>query len=114
MELNTVGEVIATRIFKLKNDKTVTAVIGKPKEFPEGNDYYCPYQIIGIGNEKIKRAGGVDAIQAIMLTLERIGIELYTSDEYKTGVLMWDCATEKELGLPINDTIKDELLRNIG
>ncbi len=59
MQLTDVGVQIATRDLQA-NGRTITVVIGRPEKFPEGEDYYCPYQITGIGNERVRYAGGLD------------------------------------------------------
>lgn len=46
MQLKEVGVQIATRMLDL-NGKQVTVVIGRPEKFPDGEDYYCPYQLCG-------------------------------------------------------------------
>jgi len=65
------GEVIASRRLFVADEKArtleVTVKLGKPKRFPGSADYYCPYQITGLGNERVRYAGGVDAVQALSL-----------------------------------------------
>src|SRR5260221_3164938 len=102
MRLRSVGTVIAHRKLTLSRTQTVTVNIGKPKKFRGGHDYYCPYRITGIGQEKIKYAGGVDPVQALHLALMKIGTELYTSKEAKAGRLRWDGGSTKgDLGFPV-------------
>jgi hypothetical protein len=50
MQLKDVGIQIATGELQA-NGKKVMIVIGKPEKSSEGDDYYCPYQIVGLGNE---------------------------------------------------------------
>ncbi|MEJ0009448.1 MAG: hypothetical protein WDN72_02320 [Alphaproteobacteria bacterium] len=89
------------------NGGKVTITIAKPQKFPDSKDYYCCYNIAGIGNEKIKYAGGVDAIQALELALKQIGTDLYTSPHARAGDLHW--FGSRNLGFPVPDTIKDLL-----
>ena len=106
MQLTSIGELFASRTLQL-NDKNLTHVtitIGKPQKFPDGQDYYCPYQIIGLGDEKINRCGGIDEIQALLLTLEQIGVFLSNSEEYKQGNLSWLGSEEGNLGFPHHDS----------
>jgi len=51
MQLKDVGMQIATRVLDV-GGKRVTVVIGKPEKFPDAEDYYCPYRIVGLGNER--------------------------------------------------------------
>jgi hypothetical protein len=100
MELRDVGIVIARRELKLRYGK-ITVLIGKPEPFPDGSDYYCPYQIIGLGTERVRRAGGIDSIQALHLALEMIGADLHASPEAQTGELSWECGENGNLGFPV-------------
>ncbi len=113
MELTIIDELLATRILQLseKNPTTVTIKIGKPKIFPDGQDYYCPYQIIGLGDEKVSWGGGIDGIQALILTLEKIGILLGNSEEYKKGNLSWLGSEDNNLGFPHHDS--SEMLKHL-
>lgn len=109
MELMDVGEPIATRSLDLANRGPVTVTIGMPKQFLDSTDFYCPYQITGLAKERIGYAGGVDAVQALMLTLERIGAELCTLEEVKSGELSWQGDEAGALGFPVPGSIKDLL-----
>lgn len=91
--IENIGVVIATRDLKL-GDNTVTVILGRPEKFPEGVDYYCPFQIQGMGSDKIRYAGGVDAIQALMLCLKMIGAVLYTTKAVKEGKLTWEAGSD--------------------
>lgn len=106
--MTTLGQIIATRNFQLKNGKLVTVSIGKPEVFPNESSFYCPYQITGMGSERVNRAGGVDAVQALLLALKMIGAELVTSDECLSGNLSWAGGTgPKDVGFPLPDSLKD-------
>ena len=114
MEIH-IGQTIAIRTLRVAGEKkNIKVRIGRPKRFPDGEDYFCPYQIIGMGNEKVRHAAGVDAVQALVLALERIGAELYTSDEAKAGKLAWLDDNEKNLGFPVPDTLRDLIPRSGG
>jgi hypothetical protein len=83
----------------------VTVLIGKPETFPDGNGCYCPYQILGIGDQRVRYAGGEDTVQALMLTLKKIGTDLYASPEAKAGLLT--LYGSKDLDFPVPDSIRD-------
>lgn len=109
MQLQDVGIQIATRTLAA-GGKQVTVVIGKPEEFPEGDNFYCPYQIVGIGNGRVRYAGGVDAVQALELALKMIGAELYTSQEAQAKQLSWEGGqSPRDLGFPVPDSAKELL-----
>jgi hypothetical protein len=107
MQLKDVGIQIATRELQVKGKKAMV-VIGKPEKFSEGDDYYCPYQIVGLGNELVRYAGGADAVQALELALKMIGSDLYTSPEAQAKQITW-VGGEKpgDLGFPLPSSIAD-------
>lgn len=108
MKLTSVGIAVAKRDLELDGKPDVSIVLGKPEPFPDGNGFYCPYQISGIGKQAMQYAGGEDSVQAIILALKKIGADLYTSPEAKAGRLTWDCGTTKgDLGFPVPDSIRD-------
>jgi hypothetical protein len=49
---------------------------------------------------------GIDAFQALQLTMERIGTELLFSEEGQTGGLRW-LDTAYEIGFPVPASIED-------
>lgn len=104
MQLTSIGEPFINRIMQLHEAEHVKIAIGKPQKFPDGNDYYCPYQIIGLGDGKVNWSGGIDEIQALLLTLEGIGIFLNNSEEYKQGNLSWIGSADGNLGFPHLDS----------
>lgn len=107
MKLDNVGTVIATRELTLGDGRKVTVTLGRPEKCSDSADYYCPYQITGLGNERVRYAGGVDAIQAIQLGLNMIGADLYTSKEAQTGVLRWEGGSKGDLGFPVPKILRD-------
>lgn len=105
MQLESIGELIATRTLNLinKNSRSVTIEIGKPQLYPDGEEsYYCPFKISGLKDEIISHAGGADGVQALLLCLERIGIILKESDENRMGNLVWHGS--EILGFPHTDS----------
>ncbi len=107
MEIDNLGIIIAKRELLLADGKRVFVLIGRPEKFPDSDDYYCPFQITGIGNEKIKCVGGIDSIQALLLALNMVGIDLYTSSGAKAGYLRWVAGEKGELGFPLPDILSD-------
>lgn len=105
MKLASVGVVIAHRDLALTGKATVSVIIGKPEPFPDGNGCYCPYQILGLGDQQVRYAGGEDTLQALTLTLQKIGAVLYTSSEAKAGLLTWN--GNRDLGFPTPNSIRD-------
>jgi hypothetical protein len=111
MKLGNVGEVIANRKFTLiregQEPTEVEVLMGKPKKFPDHADYYCPYQVTGMGPEKVTAIGGVDAFQAIQLALGTIAVELEVMEKESGGELSWDAGENGDLGFPERDSKKE-------
>ena len=103
MDLSSVGQVIATRRLTFVDDKTreVFVTIGKSQQFPDSSDYYCAYQITGIGDGKIKHAGGIDAVQALELAMKMIGADLFAFNRALGGKLRWEGDEKGDLGFPM-------------
>jgi len=74
--------------------------MGKPQQFPDAQDYYCPYQIKGVGTEKIRWSGGIDAFQAIELALKMIGADLKSLVHRGGHKLSWVADKDGGLGFP--------------
>lgn len=105
------GTVVAMRELVLKDkdgDQPVTVRIGMPQPFDDGHDYYCPFEINGIGETTVQRAGGVDAVQALQLAMTMIGITLYASEEAAAGQLRW-LDEYGDLGFPVQEGAEDLL-----
>jgi hypothetical protein len=68
MKLDSVGELMASRTLTIQGDgiatSEVTVLLGKPQRWRDQVDYFCPYQIKGAGDEKIRYTVGVDSFQA--------------------------------------------------
>lgn len=75
MDIHEIGVLIAERTLVMGTDKVVVA-IGKPQPFNEGEEYFCPYSIECVGHKKVSYAGGMDAVQALQLTMRKIGTDL--------------------------------------
>jgi hypothetical protein len=108
MRLRRVGTVIARRELVLdgRPRRTISVILGRPRRFPRsrtfrrGSDYYCPYQIRGLGNEPVTYAGGVDAVQALYLALVGVGARLERLNREHRGRLQWLGGPPGHYGLP--------------
>ena len=103
---------MATRILKLQDnngDVEIPIRIFAPQQ--DKSAWKCRYEI-GWPDGKFESEGyGQDAVQAILLTCQKIGIELYVSDEHKSGNLMWG-EPGKGYGFPVPRTVRDLLIGN--
>ena len=105
MKLESLDDIIAEREFwstDAAGTRTrVRVSLGKPKPFPDSADFYCPYRITGVGDEKIRYAGGVDSLQAIQLAFQIIRADLSCTvgEAFK---LTWEAGeNDADLGLSI-------------
>ena len=77
------GTVIARRALRYDDPEEgihrVQVLLGKPRESSPGGEWCCPWQIIGIGDENVRCAYGVDAFQCLQLVMTMIGATLYAS-----------------------------------
>ena len=95
----TLGTVVAERQLNLVDQPTtdVRVRIGMPQPFPGSRgDYYCPYQITGVGAEKVKYVGGVDSLQALEMVLLILPAELEVLA--RKHALRWEDAPVGEFG----------------
>ncbi|MFZ0739389.1 MAG: hypothetical protein WA002_16360 [Candidatus Acidiferrales bacterium] len=104
MKLDNIAEVIATRTLKLVGDDAaaseVLVLVGKPQRLPDHTDYYCPYQIKGVGPDKLGYVCGIDPMQALLLTLSTLGVEVEILNKKMGGRLRWDCDDSGGFGFP--------------
>jgi hypothetical protein len=106
MHLDSVGKVLAERILELDaagDRRKVRVLLGQPRTMPGSHDFFCPYQVVGLGDEVVRYAGGVDAAQAIYLAMEAVGTALAATREALSGALTW--YGEPALGFPVRDQL---------
>ena len=92
MDLRDVGEVIGSRKFEIAStdgNGEVILQLGKPQPFPDSSGFFCPIQIVGAGDEKVRYAGGVDEIQSLQLALRMAGVLLETLAPETRATLRW-------------------------
>ena len=103
-----IGEVIATRELHLTKDDGTRRVIlvrlGKPKQFPDSSDYYVPFQVTGIGSERVFCAGGIDAFQALQGVMLVISAQLSALNAACANRLRWEGDGAGALGFPVEPT----------
>ncbi len=80
-------DVIAERHFETPSGKRFTVRIGRPRPFPDGQDWLCDYELIGPRTRRRRYAGGVDSLQALMQAMMMMGFEARMSKEYLAGGL---------------------------
>jgi hypothetical protein len=92
MDLKDVGEVIGSRRFEIASmdgNREVILQLGKPQPFPDSSGFFCPIQIVGVGDERVRYAGGIDEIQSLQLALRMAGVLLETLAPEIRAKLRW-------------------------
>ena len=110
MKLEDIGETIAVRKLSLLRDDgpplEVLALLGRPKQLPDHCDYYCPYQIKGVGAETVRYTSGIDTFQALQLGIRSLAGDLETLNRHMGGNLRWEGDEKGSLGFP-NRSVSD-------
>ena len=79
-----------------------------PRESPDGG-WYCDYTIEWPSDPRHAAGWGVDAFQAIQLTMERIGLDLYTNPYHSARELVWEKPGDG-YGFPVPRMIRGDLI----
>src|SRR3712207_1676313 len=92
------GTVIAERTLTVvgQGDSSARIRIGKPRKDRTTGDYFCPYTLEGLGDQKASEAWGMDSMQALQNALQ--GIRLALTPHANT--LSWAGGQEGWLGFP--------------
>ena len=97
MDIHEIDEQIADRTLKMGTENVVVT-IGKPRPFDDNEDFYCPYSIEYAGKKKVSYAGGMDAIQALQLTMKKIGTDLSCLASAHGVLITWLADTPGDTG----------------
>lgn len=69
----------------------------------------CDYEIGWPEGNAVSAAHGIDALQALMMTLQKIGTEIYTSSYHRSGQLS-AYRTSKGYGFPVPQSLRQHLV----
>ena len=72
--------------------------------------WFCAYEIAWPDEPRRFAGWGVDAVQALALTLELIGADLYGSAAHAENRLSWKAAPGGGYGFPVPRAMRDELV----
>jgi hypothetical protein len=100
---------IATRTLRIRNtdgDISFSVMLHAPEI--DGSSWLCRYEIGWPSGSRLSAGHGVDAIQALNLTMQKIGIDLYMSEAHLTGNLFWERKGEG-YGFPLPQNASDLL-----
>jgi hypothetical protein len=104
--------IIATRSLVLKSGNREVDIpirIHAPERAPV--DWVCRFDIGGPDGKAERWGTGVDAVQALMMALQMIGVEVYTSRHHEFGHLRW-LAEGEGYGFPVSNNVRDLLEGN--
>ncbi|MGI5214083.1 DUF6968 family protein [Plantactinospora sp. CA-290183] len=99
------GEVVAERLVDaVAEDGSRTPVvlkIGKPLPDPlPGGDWYCPRQVLGLGDEAVQASFGVDSLQALLLCV--YGLRLTLAERADAASVRLDWLGQPDLALQVD------------
>lgn len=101
---------IAARKLKVRmSDRDVDMEVRLFAPVKEDTAWTCPYEIDWPTGAKSSSAAGLDAIQAIFLAFQKIGIELYVSSYHQNGELLFDFPG-RGYGFPVPYNARDLLV----
>lgn len=104
------GPVVAERRLEcVARDGARTAVvirIGTPHPDPLSahGDWCCPHQVLGLGDEAVGAAFGVDSLQALLLSVYRVRLNLAARAAEASVELDW--LGLPELGLTVDPPVR--------
>ena len=85
-------------------EKQVPVTFYRPTQ--REDDWECEYEIGWPTGARRFKAHGIDSVQSLLLALQMVGAELYTSDAHRSGKLMW-LERGAGYGLPLPSGIRD-------
>jgi hypothetical protein len=103
MVIEDIGEVIAERTLMKPvrggEPGIVVVRLGKPRPFPDASGFYSPFEVVGLGDHKIRYAAGVDAFQSLQLAFRMISSLLHQYSR-EPSVEMFFLEPGDNLGFP--------------
>lgn len=93
------SDIIASRVLEVDGKPEFHIRLGRPKEAPEGDCWFCAYDISGPLTKRKGRFGGEDAMQALILAIYCISVEVEICAENAQGKLSW-AGDMKDFGFP--------------
>ena len=101
----------ASRVLTWRNGKNEIKIpIQVTAPLPDGRGAWaCKYEIDWPGDKRMATATGIDSMQAIILALQMIGSEVYSSEYHKSGNLFFDAAG-RGYGFPVAGELRDLLI----
>jgi hypothetical protein len=102
--------IVASRCLKLrKADSEIDVAVRLFEPRSDQNYWSCDFEIDWPEGTRKGTAHGFDSMQALVLALNMVGSEIYTSDYHKSGALSWG-EPRKGYGFPLPRIIRDMLI----
>lgn len=102
--------IIAERVLSYRTDGSelqIEVLISTPER--DGSSWVCRYEIDWPHERRYSFSAGIDAVQALHLTLQKICIDIYMSEYHASGRLSWG-ETGAGYGFPVPRTGRDLLI----
>jgi hypothetical protein len=101
-KLTDIGRPIAERILSIDGSEEMIRVrLGEPQPFADGQDWYCPYEVVRGEHRMVRFAAGVDSLQALQLALLGSASNVYVTNRELDHALRW--YGNRELGFTSYD-----------
>ena len=104
MKIDKIQNVVVKRVFVTSSSTEISILIGKPELFPPGEGidgfFYCPFQITGVEDERVKYGAGADSLDAMFGAIRMLVASLESSTVGETLRWKFGDALQKNLGLP--------------
>src|SRR5262245_16418492 len=55
-----------------------------------GDHWQCEYEIGWPDSARRRKVYGIDSVQCLLLALNKVGADIYTSEAHKSGKLIWE------------------------
>ena len=101
--------IITHTLFLQTEDEEIAFLVHIDKPVQRDKAWSCRYQINWPEGARIFEAIGVDALQALVLALQMIGAEIYSSAYHREGRLR-AYQNEKGYGFPVAASLRDLLV----
>lgn len=95
-----IAEGVLTYVDPVDGARGITVKLGAPQKLPDEMGWYAPWQIVGVGEEHVRYAVGVDAFQALQLVMYMIGATLFSQVQLQGVKLYWLDGEDTDLGFP--------------
>jgi len=102
--------IIARRSLNLRQGQTdIEVMVRLYQPEPDGDAWTTRFEIDWPEGPRRGAATGLDSLQSLLLALQMIGSEIYTSNYHKAGALAWH-EPGQGYGFPVPQNLRDLLI----